>query len=89
MITEEQLIDLGFEHNHVSPEESGDNEFYYYTLDFLSPNLSVELTLISNASDEAQDGWDVRFLEAESYVFEDYELLKSQVEILNKIGPKN
>jgi len=45
---EQDLIDLGFERNDVSAEESGnENNWYYYTID-LFPGFG----LISNASDE-------------------------------------
>lgn len=56
MITEETLIKLGFEYNFVSVEESGANEYYYYTLD-----LGNGECLMSNANDELneQDGYTV------------------------------
>ena len=45
---EEVLINLGFERNDVSEEESGDKAFYYFTMDF------GDLCLISNANDESE-----------------------------------
>lgn len=45
---EEVLINLGFERNSVSEEESGDKAFYYFTMDF------GDLCLISNANDESE-----------------------------------
>lgn len=52
-MTEQTFIDLGFERNFVTIEESGhDNDFYYYTLDI------GDICLITNANDEAEEeGW--------------------------------
>jgi hypothetical protein len=52
-MTEQTFIDLNFERNDVSVEESGhENDFHYYTLDI------GDICLITNASDEAEkDGW--------------------------------
>ncbi len=48
---EEVLVQLGFNRNDISEEESGASAFYYYTMDFGS------LCLISNANDEVgEDG---------------------------------
>ena len=50
---EQDLIDLGFERNDVSAEESGHVRFYYYTY-----NITDELSLISSDNGEAKkDGW--------------------------------
>ena len=45
---EEVLINLDFERNDVSEEESGDKAFYYFTMDF------GDLCLISNDNDESE-----------------------------------
>ena len=43
---EEVLVQLGFNRNDISEEESGASVFHYYTMDFGS------LCLISNENDE-------------------------------------
>lgn len=51
MITEENLINLGFERIDQTPESSGmDYDWYYYVLDI------GQVSLISKASDETVDG---------------------------------
>ena len=53
-MTEQVFIDLGFERNDVSMEQSGcDSDFYYYTLDI------GDICFISNANDDAvESGWE-------------------------------
>lgn len=51
-MTEQNLEEIGFERTDVSAEESGDNAFYYYTMDI------GDICLISNSSDDAEtEGW--------------------------------
>jgi len=61
MITEQNLIDLEFKRNDVSPEESGeDYPFHYYTLEI------GDLSLISNSNDNIEnDTWDVQIFDFE------------------------
>ena len=56
-ITEQDLIDIGFERTDVPPEESGDNyEWYYYTLSV------CQIDFITMESDKVEDGaWSVEF----------------------------
>lgn len=58
-MTEQIFIDLGFERNDVTKEQSGDDhDFHYYTLDI------GDICIITNANDEAeQNGW-------EAYIFD-------------------
>lgn len=58
-MTEQIFIDLGFERNDVTMEQSGDDhDFHYYTLDI------GDICIITNANDEAeQNGW-------EAYIFD-------------------
>ena len=58
-MTEEIFIELNFEKNVVTMEESGnDKDFYYYSLDI------GDICIISNADDEAaKNGW-------EAYIFD-------------------
>jgi hypothetical protein len=57
-MTEQDIIDAGFERIDVSAEESGSNAYHYYTYDFCSG-----FSLITPASDEIQDGWYVEVFE--------------------------
>lgn len=57
-MTEQTLIDLGFERTDVSAEESGDEAFYYYTLDI------GDICLISNDEAAAEKvGWEVELFD--------------------------
>lgn len=81
-MTEQDLIELGFNRNDITAEESGyQNDWYYYTYDF-----GNHLSLISSDNEEAQTkGWSVeifdteplvRFTEADK-VFEFISIIKS------------
>jgi hypothetical protein len=61
-MTEQTFIDLGFERNNETAENSGtDFDWHYYTLDI------GDLCLISNASDEAEEeGWWVEVFDSYS-----------------------
>jgi hypothetical protein len=52
---EQKIIDLGFEMQHETAENSGaDKDWYYYTMDI------GDICLITNSNDEAvKDGWEV------------------------------
>jgi hypothetical protein len=55
MMTEQELIDLGFDKVEVLDDESQNGyDYYYYVLDLL-PGLS----LISSGNDESKDSWSV------------------------------
>lgn len=57
-MTEKDLINFGFQREHVSARESGSTAFYYYHL------TSCGMDLISCANDELKDGeWVVQILE--------------------------
>ena len=76
---EEILIELGFEKNEVSEEESGNYPFYYYTMEF------GDLTLISNADDEAtKSSWLVEIFDYQSLQFTNEEDLKNLVDIFKR-----
>lgn len=52
-MTEQELIDLGFDKVEVLDDESQNGyDYYYYVLDLL-PGLS----LISSGNDQSEDGW--------------------------------
>jgi hypothetical protein len=61
-MTEQTLINLGFECNKETAESSGtDFDWHYYTLDI------GDLCIISNASDEAEkEGWWVEIFDSHS-----------------------
>ena len=77
---EEFLIQLGFQRNDVSAEESGDYAFYYYTMDF------GHLCLITNSDDEAITdlGWSVEIFDYQSLQFTNEEDLKNLVDIFKR-----
>lgn len=61
MITEQNLIDLEFERNDISPEESGeDYPFHCYSLKI------GDISLISNSNDNIEnDTWDIQIFDFE------------------------
>ncbi len=62
---EQDLIELGFERNDISAEESGDVSFYYYTYD-----ITDQLCLISSDEEEAKKaGWFVEIFDYEGIRF--------------------
>jgi hypothetical protein len=76
---EEILIELGFEKNEVSEEESGNYPFYYYTMEF------GDLTLISNADDEATKGsWLVEIFDYQTIQINDEQDLKNLIDIFKR-----
>jgi hypothetical protein len=77
---EEVLINLDFERNDVSEEESGDKAFYYFTMDF------GDLCLISNANDESEKdgGYYVEVFDNMDIRIEDETDLKNLIEIFKR-----
>ena len=74
-MTEQDLIDLGFEKNIETAEDSGSpNDWHYYTYDFCKG-----LSLITQASDQVKNGeWYVEFFEVEDDIrFTDRDHLSS------------
>ena len=73
-MTEQDLIDLGFE------KEFGDN-FHYYTYDF-----TRGFGLITQANDEVvDDNWTVEVFELDGKIqYNDKSIVKSLIEIINK-----
>lgn len=78
-MTEEQLQELGFERELLNEYEGDDT--YYYALDLVGG-----LTFITNASDEVNDdNWSVEVFDTDpSLIFNDFEDLKSLINLLNK-----
>lgn len=78
-MTEEQLQELGFERELLN--EYGGDDTYYYALDLVDG-----LTFITNASDEVKDdNWSVEVFDTDpSLIFNDFEDLKSLINLLNK-----
>jgi len=73
-MTEQDIIDLGFEEQIVN--DNG-NLFHYYTLD-----ISGGFSFISNANDEVKDGkWFIEFFDCYPPIrFEEVEPLKVMIE---------
>jgi hypothetical protein len=77
---EQELISLGFERVEVSAEESGDEAFYYYTLDLGNQRV---VSLISPADNEIVDNkWSVELFEDASISFDDIDQLKTFIKIV-------
>ena len=77
---EQDLINLGFERVDVSAEESGDEAFYYYTLDLGNQRV---VSLISPADNEIVDNkWSVELFEDASISFDDIDQLKTFIKIV-------
>jgi hypothetical protein len=73
-ITEQLLVDLGFEREDVSEEEAGGPPFYYFTYDFTDRGV---FSLISNASNEVEeDSWKVEVFEDSKINFNSKTLTK-------------
>jgi len=84
-ITEQDLLDFGFERINETPESSGsDSDWHYYTLDI------EDFCLISNASDETtEDGdWSVYIFDYNGFEFTEIGQLASLINAL-KSGIKN
>jgi hypothetical protein len=76
-MTEQTLIDLGFECNQETAESSGtDFDWHYYTLDI------GDICLISNSSDKAEDGWWVEIFDSHSVRFNNSGDLEELIKIL-------
>ncbi len=79
-IKESDIINLNFSKIVVSAEESGDKEFYYYTLD-----IGENLCLITSRNDShPYDQWRVEIFNCELYT-EDLESLKNLVNALDNM----
>ena len=80
---EEDLIELGFKRTDVSAEESGDEAFYYYDIDFGDQR---GISLISPANNEVIDNkWFVEVFEDNSIRIDTIEDLKELINILNRV----
>lgn len=81
-LTEEDLINLDFSRENVSPEESGDAyDYHYYVRTFGNPLYG--LTLMSNPSDEAvKEGWKVHIFDYKDFIFDDVYQVIDLVEAL-------
>ncbi len=75
---EKDLIKLGFEKVIVTAEESGGNEFYYFTYEFENG-----FCLISTSDDVGED-FSVEIFNEEDFMFSDINEVKSLITILEK-----
>jgi len=72
-MTEQELIEIGFER-----VDEFEENYHYYIMD-----ISDDITLISNASDEAErDGWNVELFDSASVKFKTKQELLSLITIL-------
>ncbi len=77
---EQDLIDLGFKRNNISPEESGDKPYFYFTY-----NITHELCLISTDNDEAEkNGWYVELFDYENIEIRNLKDLKNLIDIIER-----
>ena len=80
---EQDLIELGFKRTDVSAEESGDEAFYYYDIDFGDQR---GISFISPANNEVIDNkWFVEVFEDTSIRIDTIEDLKELINILNRV----
>ena len=73
---EQDLIDLGFKRIE---DFDGDETFYYYDLD-----LVEGFSLISNDSDNAENGWYVEFFDVDRIRFADKENLEEFINVVKR-----
>ena len=77
---EQDLIDLGFERNDVSAEDSGDVPFHYYTYD-----ITNELCLITSDNGEAEkNGWSVEMFDYDDIEFTSKEDIEKLIGLIEK-----
>ena len=76
-MSEQEIIDLGFEIQHQTTESSGsDYDWYYYTL-----NIG-DICLMTNADDEAvKNNWEVSIFDFQSFVIKDVQGLIDLIKI--------
>jgi hypothetical protein len=80
---EQDLIDLGFKRTDVTAEESGDEAFYYYDIDFGDKR---GISLISPADNEViNNKWFVEVFEDPSIRIENKKDLEDFIGIINKV----
>tara|TARA_R110000803_G_scaffold190521_1_gene253088 strand:+ start:141 stop:395 length:255 start_codon:yes stop_codon:yes gene_type:complete len=74
---EKEIINLGFDIQHLTPERSGlGYDWYYYTL-----NIG-DICLMTNADDEAiKNGWEVSIFDFQSFVIKDVQGLIDLIKI--------
>ena len=80
-MTEQELIELGFERVDVSEQESGGKAFYYYTYDIGNGTIS----LISQSNDEVENSnWHVEVFDDTHIRFETVEDLTKFITVVEK-----
>lgn len=79
MFKDQELIELGFQRQEETAENSGAPEdWYYYTLDV------GDICLITDGSDEGKDTFKVSLLEHETIEFQTYKALKAFIDIIRE-----
>ena len=80
-MTEEDLIELGFEKETITDDESQNGyDYYYYTLEVIQ-----DLVLYSSESDEVEDGHWIIFMTDPDCEVHDKKLLKELINVFSKI----
>ena len=78
-ITNNNLLELGFNENIVTPEEAGDeNGYKYYCF-----NVNDKCLLISNSDDECDNEYTIEFYNHNSIEIKDFRFLTQLVSIIN------
>jgi len=84
-LTKENLLELGFKEEHVPAEESGDKPFTYYTYCVLDAYEKEKCVLITNADDEADEGFRVEFFNMEEIgYYDEYETVRELIAAIEK-----
>ena len=83
MIIEKDLIELGFELNGETPENSGsEHPWHYYTLD-IGRDIYNNFCLISNTNDDVKDeAWKVYIFNNDSFEFTQRYQVEKLIEVL-------
>ena len=80
-MTEEDLIELGFEKETITDDESQNGyDYYYYTLEVIQ-----DLVLVSSESDEVEDSRWIIYMGDPDCEVHDKKLLKELINVFSKI----
>ncbi|MFW6247167.1 MAG: hypothetical protein ACOC22_03295 [bacterium] len=85
ILTKENLLELGFKEEYVPALESGDKPFTYYVYVVLDAFEKERCVLITNADDDADEGFRVEFFNMEEVgYYDDYETVKELINVIEK-----
>lgn len=90
ILTKETLLELGFKEEHVPTEESGAEPFNYFVYEVKDAFNKEKCVLITDADTDNDGNYYVEFFNSpEIGVFEDYDVVKDLIRILNIPAKKN